>query len=130
MPWYELAENPHVMTELYQTVPLLEAIDVMSLALDEDGKMIVEADLPQFADKPPSRWVEVGYNTIHILLKFDGIEAIQITQWSIENLVDLHIEAMAEGQISLRAIAPECHFQARARSFKIADVRAYLRGTF
>lgn len=129
MSWYELAENPHVMTELYQTVPLLEAIDVMGLSLDEDGKMIVEADLPRFADKPPDCWVAVGYNTVHILLEFDGIEAIQITQWSIENLLDLHIEAMAEGRISLRAIAPQCHFQAQARSFRIAAVRAYLRGT-
>ncbi|HZO70598.1 MAG TPA: Imm50 family immunity protein [Ktedonobacteraceae bacterium] len=127
MLWYQLAENPHVITELYQTVPPLEAIDVMGIVFYEDAKMIVDANLPRFPDRPPSRWVEVGYNTIHILLEFDGIEAVQITQWSIENLVDLHIEAMAEGQIFVRATSPQCHFQAQARFFRIADVRAYLR---
>lgn len=127
MLWYELAENPQVITELYQTVPPLEAIDVMNIILYEGAKMIVDAILPRFPDRPPSHWIAVGYNTIHILLEFDEIESVQMTQWSTENLVDLHIEAIAEGQIFVRATSPQCHFQARARSFRIADVRAYLR---
>lgn len=125
MQWYELAENPQVIAELYNEVPQLQAIDLMEVILQDGAKMTLNADLPQYPEKPPVHWVEAGYNTAYIRLEFCGLESLQITQWSTENLVDAHIEAITEGLISLKVVSPQCNIQAHAHSLKIISIRGY-----
>lgn len=131
MRWYELAENPHVIAELYHDVPSLQPIDLMKVVLStEDAKMVLHATLSRFSDKPLALWIEQGYNIMHIKLEFWNLQSLIITQWSTENLVDAQIDQTPEGQIFLNIISPRCDIQATARSLRIASINAYQQGSF
>lgn len=130
MRWYELAENPQAITEFYTDVPLLRSVEIFRVALYEDeARMRLEIALTRFPDRPPAQWRATGYNTVVIRLDFCGLELIQIDRWSTENLVDIQIEAIADGLITVKATSSFCSIQATAHLFKIASVSAYLRGT-
>lgn len=131
MRWYELAENSHVIAELYHEVPLLQSIDLMKITLStEDAKMILDADLSRFPDKPPTQWIEMRYNTIQVQLEFWELQSLKIIQWSTENLVDAQIERTPDGLITLSMISSRCDIQAIAHSLRIASVSAYQQGVF
>jgi hypothetical protein len=131
MRWYELAENPHIITELYHEVPSLQSIDLMNVILStDDAKLILEADLSRFAEKPLIQWVKQHYNTVQIRLEFRKLKSLNITQWSTENVVDAEIERTLDGSIALNMISSQCHIQAVAHSLQITSVSAYLQGVF
>ena len=131
MRWYELAENPHVITELYHEVPLLQPIDLMKIVLStEDAKMVLDANLSRFPERPSIQWIERGYNTLYIRLEFRNLQLLKITQWSTDNIVDAQVEETPDGQISLKIISPQCDIRAVARSLRIASVNAYQQRTF
>ena len=131
MRWYELAENPNVIAELYSEVPSLQTIDLMKVELiTEDAKMVLHATLSRFSDKPLTLWIERGYNVIHIKLEFWDLRSLRISQWSTENLVDAQIDQTPEGHISLNIMSPQCDIRATARSLRIGSVSAYLQGVF
>src|SRR5579863_3581947 len=126
MRWFELEENPEVITELYHEVPSLQTIDLHEIALHEDrAKMVLRADLHRFADKPPTSWIERNYNTTHIQLDFLELKAIKITRWSTVNVVDANIGVIEDGSIQLNIISFDCSIQATAQSFRIGAVSAY-----
>jgi Immunity protein 50 len=129
MRWYELAENAQALTELYSDVPLLQSVEIFRVALNEDeARMRLEIALTRFPDRPPAQWRAAGYNTVVIQLDFCGLELIQIDRWSTENLVDIQIEALADGLLAVKATSSSCSIQATAHLSKLASVRAYLRG--
>lgn len=126
MRWFELAENPEVITELYYEVPSLQTIDLHEIALyEERAKMVLRADLNRFADKPPTSWIKRNYNTTYIQLDFLELKTIQITRWSTVNVVDANIGVTEDGNIQLIIISSTCYIQATAQSFRIGTVSAY-----
>lgn len=127
MRWYELAENPRAITELYTDVPLLQSVRLREVRLDRDGPtMKFTIDLPTFPDKVPARWKLRGYNAVQMQSDFWWLRSIQIDRWSAENLVDIQIEATTDGLIALQAASPQCHIQAIAHSFRITLLKQAL----
>jgi hypothetical protein len=131
MLWHLLTENPEVMAELYDEIPLLEPIDLMKVVLStEDAKMSLAANLSRVPDKLPPERVKQGHNTAYIQLEFRDLQSLRVARWSTENLVDARIEQTVEGQISLNIISPRCDIRAIARSLKITSISTYRQGTF
>ncbi len=129
MKWYELADNPRAITELYTDVPLLQSVRLREVILDRDGPtMKFTVDLPTFPEKVPARWKLRGYKAVQMQSDLWWLRSIQLDRWSTENLVDIQIEAIADGLIAVKVTSSSCSIQATAHLFKLASVRAYLRG--
>jgi hypothetical protein len=127
--WHELADNPKAMSQLYKTVPSLEGLDLHELLLHRDGpRLTLNADLACFPDDPPARWVRDGYNRASIQLDFWGIQSVNISGWSTEMTIDIHIERTNSGEISVMAKSSKghCNFSAVCQFFRIAHITGYM----
>ena len=120
MRWYELAENPQAISELYSDVPSLESVHLIEVSLHRDGtRMSLKVALPRFPDKPPARWKAQGYNTVQVQLDFWTLQTILINGWSTDNFVDIHILPDANKQIDLQIVSSHCSIEATAHDFRI-----------
>lgn len=120
MNWYELAENPRAITELYNEVPSLQAVRLREVRLNHNGPcMTLIIDLPRFPDKVPPRWKLRGYDAVYVQLDFWDFTSIQLTQWVTENLVEISITPTAEKQICLKVTSSQGGIQTVARSFRM-----------
>lgn len=127
MLWYTLAENSHVISDLYTEVPLLQDVELVEVGLTENGvQMSLKVVLPRFPDKPPRKWIESGYNTVQIQIDFLELEEAKISHWSTRNHVNAQIEVIANGQITLNIASLSCSIQAKARFFRISKIVGYL----
>lgn len=126
--WHELAENPKAMAQLYKTVPSLEGLELHELLLHRDGpRLTLKADLACFPDAPPDRWMKDGYSKASIQLDFWGIKSVNISGWSTNTMVDIQIERINNGEISI--VAKSCegqvYFSAVCQFFRIAHITGY-----
>ena len=120
MKWYELAENPRAITELYSEVPSLQSVRLVEVHLLRDGpRMTINVDLPRFPDKVPTRWKLQGYTSIQVQLDFWNVQSLDIAQWSTEDQVDVQIEATVERRIEVKVSSLQYHLQAMAHDFRI-----------
>jgi Immunity protein 50 len=125
--WYQLAENPQTLSDIYTDVPPLQEVDLIEVILIENGtQMSLKIILSRFPDKPPRKWVESGYNTIQIQIDFLELEEVKISHWSTRNHVNAQIETITGGQIMLNVASLSCNIQAKARSFRVSKVVGYL----
>jgi hypothetical protein len=126
--WHELAENPKAMSQLYKTVPSLEALELHEVFLHRDGpRLTLKATLACFPDAPPDRWVRDGYCKASIQLDFWGIQSVNISNWSTNMTVDIQIERTNSGEISV--VAKSCegqsYFSIVCQFFRIAHITGY-----
>jgi hypothetical protein len=120
MKWYELAENPRAITELYSEVPLLQSVRLVEVLLSRDGpRMMVKMDLPQFPDKIPNRWKLQEYTSIQMQLDFWVLESLNIAQWSTEDQVEVQIETKLERRIEVKIMSSQYCVRATAHMFRI-----------
>lgn len=120
MRWYELAENPQAVSELYSDVPSLETVHLIEVLLHRDGtRMSLKVALPRFPDKPPTRWKVQGYNTVQVQLDFWTLQTILINGWSTDNLVDILILPNTNKHIHLQISSSHCSIEATAHDFRI-----------
>lgn len=68
MMWYENLEgNCFFLKTLYKEVPKLENIRIEGIYIKEEGrKATLHFDMPFYADHPPEKWTELGYNSISL----------------------------------------------------------------
>ena len=120
MQWYELAENPRAISEIYTVVPSLQAKRLKEVRFDEGSKITFVVDMMVFPENVPMRWKQRGYNVLLLQLDFWEIRSVQVTRWSRDNIVDIQVERMINGQIEVQAISPTCHVQLIAHDFVLA----------
>lgn len=121
MQWYELAENPRAISEIYTVVPPLRELHLEEVRFDEDGSRItLMFGMTVFPEKMPTRWQQRGYNALTLQLDFWIIKSVQVTRWSKENVVDVHIHRTMDGQIEAQILSPTCHIQLVAYGFGLA----------
>jgi len=120
MRWYEYADNPKAITELYQEVPSLQGIHVIEVLLSGRGPYLsMKTDLPRFPDKLPPRWKIQGYNSIHLQLDFWLLTSISLDGWTSENVVDIRIDSLEEKRVALHVTSPYCNLEVVAHHFRI-----------
>lgn len=121
MKWYELAENPRAVSELYSEVPSLQSVHLRKVHLNHNGPlMTLLIDLAQFPDRIPARWKLRGYTSVQVQLDFWGLISIEMALQSMENPVDVAIETTKERWIGVQVASSVDHFQAVAHMFRMA----------
>lgn len=120
MKWYELAENPRAVSELYSEVPSLQSVRLKKFHLHRDGpRMTLMIDLVQFPDKLPARWKLRGYASVQVQLDFWDLSSIEMILQSVENPVNIAIETTGERQLDVQVASSAGHIQTVARMFRI-----------
>jgi hypothetical protein len=123
--WHQLAMNPEALSNLYQSVPELQNVDIHRILLHRDGPvMTISLDLPRFPDKPSRRWHEAS-NTVQIELDFIGLESIELRGWSTDNIVDIQLNRLPDGKIAINISGAMINLRATCVAFRIQRVNAY-----
>jgi hypothetical protein len=77
--WYEHFLENTFISMIYTNVPSLENIRIEKIEISREGDRITVAfDLPIYADKPPTKWVERGYTTTFVEIDFFDIKEVDL----------------------------------------------------
>jgi hypothetical protein len=126
--WYELAENPLAIINVYHSPPILEGLALSELTLHYNGpRLTIKAELNPFPDNPPIRWVRERYNKVQVQLDFWEISSINVSSWSTEMIINLQINRRADNLLVIEAKTDkgEICFQGICQSFRIAHLAPY-----
>ena len=122
--WHQYVSNPKAITHLYQEVPPLHGMEVVSIRLLRDGPALrMEMDFPRFADHRPERW-NPKWNTVAIQLDFWGIEDLKIEGFSTNLVLDFSVEKTAE-DLLVRASDESTRISFRCSTIYIQKVTGY-----
>ena len=122
--WHQYVFNPKAITHLYQEVPPLHGMEVVSIRLLRDGPVLrIEMDFPRFADHRPERWNPL-WNTVAIQLDFWGIEDLKIEGFSTNPVLDFSVEKTAAGLL-VRASDESMRISFRCSTIYIQKVTGY-----
>jgi hypothetical protein len=77
--WHENLEKNFFVLDLYNTIPQLNNVRIAQIKiLDEGDNISLVFDMPYFADRPPQKWVNLGYNTVVVELDFFEIKEVML----------------------------------------------------
>ena len=75
--WYEGLERNFFISKLYSQIPELVNVRIYSLKiLDEGDRITLSFDMPLYADKPPEKWVNQGYNKVFVEIDFFDVHEL------------------------------------------------------
>ncbi len=124
MSWHELSRNPLAITHLYDAVPPLHGMEVVSIRLLREGPVLrMEMDFPRFADHRPERW-NPQWNTVAIQLDFWGIEDLKIDGFSVNPVLNFTVEKAA-ADLLVRASDESTRISFRCSTIYIQKVTGY-----
>lgn len=122
--WHQYVSNPKAITHLYEEVPPLHGMEVVSIRLLRDGPALrMEMDFPRFADHRPERW-NPQWNTVAIQLDFWGIEDLKIEGFSTNPVLDFSVEKTA-ADLLVRASDESTRISFRCSTIYIQKVTGY-----
>ncbi|MFD0671647.1 Imm50 family immunity protein [Cohnella sp. GCM10027633] len=78
------------LKSLFNTVPQLLSVSILEIKIEYGDSVSIRFDLPEYADKPPQKWTNQGYNTVQIQLDFSGVYICDI-QLSRNSNSDKHL---------------------------------------
>jgi hypothetical protein len=82
--WHEHLNNNKFISIIYTNVPSLNDVRIERIAISHEGDRIsLGFDMPNYSDKPPSKWEGRGYTTTFIEIDFFDIREICLR--SIDN---------------------------------------------
>ncbi len=123
MYWYKLAEDSREILVIYKVVPSLQQRRLRAVYFGHGRSIGLSlADIP-FPDPMLLRWKQRGYNVLYLGLGFWNVELVELTQWSMNNVVDVHIERTGAKQIEATVISTSCHVRVLAQGFDIGLIR-------
>ncbi|MED1790081.1 Imm50 family immunity protein [Brevibacillus laterosporus] len=100
--WYENLEGNKFIENLYTKVPVLINVRIIAIKVTDEGRRItINFNMPRFADNPPTKWMDSGYNTVFVELDFfDVLEStISFTRESLRG--NIIIEKSDEGKLKV-----------------------------
>jgi tellurite resistance-related uncharacterized protein len=94
--WSQYLQNKEALEKTYGELSVNSLI-VHRVKLNENGSTLtIEADLPEFPESPPQKWVEREANTAQIELDFIFCEEILIKNFTYENIIVLEVLQLKE----------------------------------
>ncbi|MCM3138649.1 Imm50 family immunity protein [Bacillus safensis] len=77
--WFEKLEENFFLKSLYKEVPNLENIRIEGIHIKEEGrKVTLHFDMPYYAENPPKKWGQLGYNSISLEVDIFDIHSLEI----------------------------------------------------
>lgn len=84
--WHRVLERNQFISSLYQEVPTLSNIRIIAIKITDEGRRVsLSFIMPKFADNPPSKWLNSGYNTVFVELDFFDVQELNVI-YGKENL--------------------------------------------
>lgn len=110
--WCELLERNKFILNLYSCIPQLINVRIVAVRIEEQ-KVSIHFNMPNFADKPPTKWKDLGYNTVYVELDFFDIKEITLKtntgvlkgDINIEKNEDKNLKISISGDVYLELIA-------------------------
>lgn len=126
MHWFELAQNPLAIKELFDDPPSLEKVRILEVALGQDGPSLdIRLNLNQYPKNPPERWRKQGFNTVQVTLNLFELEEFKMHGWSTNNILTITLEKQSNGKIFLLAQDSDTFLSVNCLCFRIAKFDAY-----
>lgn len=101
MSWHKFALNPITIENFYDSVPLLEEVEVLKVALNREASVVsLVFNLAIFPPKPPAKWKQAGFNTVQVGLDLIEVSSLNISGWGHSILANISI-AKGINQIEL-----------------------------
>jgi hypothetical protein len=127
MIWYEYLGKNNFLTTLYTEVPQLVDVRISQIKIHDEGRRItIVFDMPCFPDKPPKKWVELGYNTAVIEVDFHDIQEILIKSFSSSYRGNIEIQRDTTDSVVLN-ISGEVQVKIKSMGGFIQDIRGYIK---
>ncbi|MFY0521532.1 Imm50 family immunity protein [Lysinibacillus sp. UGB7] len=84
--WHKVLERNQFISNLYQEVPKLINVRIVAIKITDEGRRVsLNFNMPKFADNPPSKWHNSGFNTVFIELDFFNVQELNVS-YCKENL--------------------------------------------
>ncbi|RAP20672.1 hypothetical protein C2W64_03890 [Brevibacillus laterosporus] len=100
--WYESLEKNIFIKNLYTTIPELSNVRIDAIKLiDEGRKVTLNFIMPIFADKPPAKWVGLGYNAVFVEVDFFDAQELCLKSNKNKFNGNINIEKNEEGKFNV-----------------------------
>lgn len=128
MNWTHLLDNPEPIGRVFGSAPSLQRVSVVELILHRDGpRLMLGFDLADFPSSPPSKWVSLGHNRVHLRLLCLGIHGVRQRGWGPTNVVDIQVLRSASG-IQLQTANGDFELEVTFEVFRVDSISAYRDG--
>lgn len=125
MTWHSILMNPASLLAIYGgPPPPLDQTSIHEVNVHRDGPCLtLRFDLPQFPNRPPSKWAARGFNTVQVKLSFFGLQELQLEGFSTNVMAS--IDLRKEDLVTVDATSPTFQLKATALSVDVVDISAY-----
>jgi hypothetical protein len=128
MTWSKLLENPQAVTNLFDSGPSLEDVEITSLTMERDGPTIAMSILlREFPTKPSPRWKRNGVNAVLMRLQLLQVESITVEGWSILNRATITLDRGNADQVQVRAAGQKLRLKCTCGWLRVDGVNGYHR---
>ncbi|OLP66085.1 hypothetical protein BACPU_11720 [Bacillus pumilus] len=126
--WYENLEENFFLKSLYNEVPKLENIRIEGIFIKEEGrKATLYFDMPFYAENPPKKWSNLGYNAIALEVDFFDIHSLEIKTLSDTYRGSIEINKNEQDLIEIN-ITGEVTARIQADVGLIQSINGYING--
>ena len=126
MTWAELAENPKALTSLFDEVPSLSNVEILSIKMDRDGPTVdLVVAVKEYPGSPPLRWRTNREHAVAINLQLMALESFRIEGWSTENHGEITVFRNGEGKLELFAKGVDFQVRSTFGFLRIVRVSPY-----
>lgn len=130
MIWTDLIENPQALSSLFGTAPSLDNVRVSEITFAEGGPTIsLSVELNEFPADPPQRWKKDLANAVVLKVQLLGIQSIEVSGWTTENIVSFRFERQQLGTITVQAIGLDFTLRCSCSWIRIDKVCPYQRAS-
>lgn len=129
MTWFSYVEGTDFLEILFpRAAPSLDEIILHEISLRRDGPIIVvRFDLNEYAEVPPKKWVDNGFNRVNITLMAIAVSSVSLFGWDNELVSSIELSEMDEHKyVELKGTSLNARF--RCLELRIDKVSGYLDG--
>jgi Immunity protein 50 len=128
MTWLEFTENPKAISSLFDPIPSLNGVEIMSIKLARDGPTAdLAIGLSECPFSAPSKWRGPDANAVVVELQLMGLESVEIEGWSTANWADIEIVRKSAAQLELLARTEKIRIHCVFGFLRILGVSPYTR---
>ncbi|MFB3901800.1 Imm50 family immunity protein [Bacillus amyloliquefaciens] len=124
--WYTKIEESRFLNSLYNEVPNLENVRIEGIYIKEEGrKVTLHFDMPFYAENPPKKWANLGYNSIALQVDFFDIHSLEMKTTADTYRGNIEINNDEEGLLEVN-VTGEITAKIKADAGFIQTINGYI----
>ena len=126
--WTEILDNPEAIRNVFDALPSLENVEIVSITMGRDGPtMILAIALNEPPSRPSPKWKRMGVNAVSLKLQFFAVENFILEGWATDTTASLRVDGRKGEKIILSAIGPNIKLSCSCRFLSVQGITAYRR---